>query len=150
MKVEIEDSVDQRRDAIERFVAVHRDVLAEQGAVVATYRHRGGRRLGPYYKLVCRISGRQVAVYLGVDDDLIGYVRERLAQLQQTRLQRVRLGAVRRVLRQHAKAARQRLDADLLPLGLYRNGHEIRGWRTASKCLIERPSASPPGTIPPD
>lgn len=145
--MEIGDSVDQRRDAIERFVAVHRDVLAEQGAVVATYRHRGGRRFGPYYKLVCRISGRQVAVYLGDDDDLIGRVRERLAQLQQTRAERVRLGTVRRILRQHSKAARQRLDGELRPLGLYRKGHEIRGWRTASRCLVEGPSASPPAIV---
>ncbi len=102
--MEIGDSVDQRRIAVERFFAVHHNILAEQGAVVTTYRNRGGRRLGPYYKLACRSNGRQVAVYLGVDDDLIGRVRERLAQLQQTRAERVRLGIVRRILRQHSKA----------------------------------------------
>ena len=145
--MEIRDSVDQRRIAVERFFAVHHNLLAEQGAVVTTYRHRGGRRLGPYYKLACRSNGRQVAVYLGVDDDLIGRVRELLAQLQQTRAERVRLGTVRRILRQHSKAARQQLDAELRPLGLYRKGYEIRGWRTASRCLVEGPSASPPTIV---
>jgi hypothetical protein len=121
--------VDQRRAAVEQFMADHRDELIRQGVLVATFRRRGDRILGPYHQLTCRRDGRQVAVYLGSDEALIGDVRERLARLQQSRSEEAKLHMVRRAVRSQARAARQQLDAELVKLGLYRKGHEIRGWR---------------------
>lgn len=144
--MENRNSVDQRRSAVGQFLARHHVALVRQGAVVATYRRRAGRTLGPYYRLTCRSGGRQVAVYLGGDQGLIGDVRERLASLQQARLQRTELLRVRRGLRSHAREARRRLDTELDQLGLYRQGHEIRGWRTASLGTFMPPSVSSPVT----
>jgi len=130
--MEIQALVDQQHAAIERFLSEHGEALARQGAVVATYRQRGGRRYGPYYRLTYRIDGRQRAVYLGTDADLVRHVRERLTQLHHVRREQVQIAPLRRALRQQAKVARQQLDRELQVIGLFRKGHDIRGWRTAA------------------
>lgn len=145
--MENQDSVDQRRAAVECFFVAHSDVLAEQGSVVATYRRRGDRKLGPYHKLACRIEQRQVAIYLGTDADFIDQVRERLSRLQQARSERLRMSAVRRAFRRQARAVQRELDVELSTRGLFRKGHEIRGWRTAETRLATSQPASPTTAI---
>lgn len=125
--MEICDSVDQRRMKIERFFTEQLAALARQGAVVAGYRRRGGLRLGPYFKLTCRIGGRQTSVYLGADGALVQGVRQRLEELRRERSERLQLDRWRRELRRRAREARRHLDEQLRPLGLRRQGHEIRG-----------------------
>ncbi len=127
--MEICNSVDQRLAKVERFLAECREALARQGAVVAGYRRRGGRRLGPYFKLTCRIGGRQASVYLGADGELVRGVRQHLAELRHERYERLRLDRFRRTLRRHALEARRHLDDQLRLVGLRRQGHEIRGRR---------------------
>lgn len=129
--MEIGHFVDQRHAEVERFLAEHGEALRRQGSVVATYRHRDGRRLGPYHKLSCRIGQRQVAVYLGSDEDFVRNVRERLGRLQEATKLKRSMARVRKALRREARVARQKVDAELETLGLYRQGHEVRGWSTS-------------------
>ncbi|MBN8626595.1 MAG: hypothetical protein J0M17_13990, partial [Planctomycetes bacterium] len=109
--------VDQRRAAAEAFLARHGERLKRQGAVVATYRRRDDRRVGPYYRLVCRCEGRQISVYLGAAGPLVEEVRRRLADLQGARTAARRRWHVRRALRRQAAAVRRDFDAELRPLG---------------------------------
>lgn len=127
--MEICDSVDQRWTKIERFFTERLAALARQGTVVAGYRRRGGLRLGPYFKLTCRIGGRQTSVYLGADGALVQGVRQRLDALRRERSERLQLARLRQELQRHAREARRHLDEQLRTVGLRRQGHEIRGWR---------------------
>lgn len=130
--MEIDDFVDQRQAAVERFFLEYGEPLRRQGAIVASYRRRDGRRLGPYYKLACRVGKRQVAVYLGAADDFVREVRNRLAKLQEEKQLNKRIETVRIALRHQARVARRALDAELKQCGLHRQGNEVRGWRFAA------------------
>ena len=123
--------VDQRKMRVERFFTEHREAIIRRGVVVATYRHRNGRRFGPYFQLSCRLGKRQIAVYLGNDEELIRFAREKLSRLQQARRVKKQTERLRRRLRRQARLARLAVDAELKPLNLYRKGNEIRGWRFA-------------------
>lgn len=131
--MEIAAFVDQRRTKVEHFIAKHQVPLSRQGAVVATYRQRGERRLGPYYRLTCRVGRRQLAVYLGNDEQLLAEVREHLAEMQHARRLSTQLTVLRRALRREARVARQTLASELVHLGLHRQGNEVRGWRAAQQ-----------------
>ena len=128
--MEKHDSVDQRLNAVEQFFAEHTDRLVCQGTIVATFRQRGGRRLGPYYRLTCRDSEqRQVSVYLGVEGPVVTVTRQRLDQLQERRQQQRFWKNVRRGVHQKMKSARDQLAVELARHGLRTQGAEIRGWR---------------------
>lgn len=129
--MEIERFVDQRRMKVERFFAEHREAISRQGVVVPTYRFRDGRRRGPYYRLSCRVNRRQIAVYLGSDEELIRFARDELSRLQIGRRVRMQMAQVRQKLRRHARLARLSLDVQLKPLGLHRKGNEVRGWHSS-------------------
>jgi hypothetical protein len=109
------------------FLAAHAGLLARQGSVQPTWRRHRGRRLGPYYRLVYRDGGRQVAVYLGRDADLADAVRAELARLQAAR----RAGRLFARLVRAARAARREtirdVDRRLRARGLYLKGYELRG-----------------------
>ena len=47
---------------------VNARLFAAQGSVVATWRNRGSKRFGPYYRLAYRRHGRQRSIYLGPDE----------------------------------------------------------------------------------
>ena len=122
-------SVDQRRLAIDQFLAKHVQQLARQGAVVATWRRRDRRRAGPYHLLVCRDSnGRQRSVYLGADKALVSQTRECLSELQAQHRQQCCLRRVRRQVRRELADSRVGLDLELAKVGLVRKGAEVRGW----------------------
>ena len=63
------DPVDEKKTARfereEPYVLAHGARFAHQGAVVASWQTYRGRRLGPYYWLAFRDSGRQRSIYLG-------------------------------------------------------------------------------------
>lgn len=146
--MEICDSVDQRLGKVEQFLTEHGEVLACQGAVVAGYRGRAGLRLGPYFKLTCRIGGRQTSVYLGADGALVHGVRQRLEELRRKRSERLQLARLRRELRRRAREARRHLDEQLRSVGLRRQGHEIRGWRRSTpKSTMPRTDGVPSATV---
>ncbi len=127
------DPVDQRLaarlEAIARQVLARRAEFARQGAVVATWRWRGGRRLGPYYRLAYREHGRQRSIYLGRSEGLAEKVRWLLADVQAP------LRRHRAWLRTRARLAAQlrrqkaRWREALRSWGLYTKGCAVRGWR---------------------
>ncbi len=129
MNVEKRDFVDQHLRRIEAFFAEYARLLAAQGTIVRTYRARGKRRYGPYYRLTVRDDhGVQKSLHLGQDPVLLEHVRKRLAELRGPLKQRRLLARITRELRQQHRIEKQKLDAELLKVGLYRKGNEIRGW----------------------
>ncbi|MHB1033729.1 MAG: hypothetical protein ACYC35_12830 [Pirellulales bacterium] len=96
------DQLDQRFDDVRNHVLARRALFALQGTVVATWRTRGGRRAGPYYRLAYREAGRQQSIYLGRSARLADQVRVLLAELQAS----VRARNLFRRLKAHARAGR--------------------------------------------
>ena len=142
--MEKRNSVDQRQLAVGTFLAAHAASLARGGAIVRTWRRRGGRRLGPYHLLVCRdAAGRQRSVYLGPSGPIVDEARQALEQIQAPRRQRREIEGVRQALRRELAISRIELDAELAKIGLNRQGSEIRGWSrgaTAARAANGRPS----------
>jgi hypothetical protein len=122
-----------RSEAVARLMSDNAALLTKQGAVVAAWRWRGGRRLGPYYSIHFRDAlGRQRAIYLGPEGELVVAARRALVELQTPRRLKRRLAEARRALAREAAAARREMDDGLQRLGLRRQGHEIRGWSRRS------------------
>jgi hypothetical protein len=130
-----------------------RDALARQGSIQATYRTRGDRRYGPFYRLIWRRGGRQRTHYLGRAGLVVDQASTRLRMLQKPR--RRELAARRR-----ARAVRRRMRHDLREIDrllrkqglLQRKGSELRGWRQARNRLrrtderADLPREKPPAT----
>ena len=118
----------QRANRVDQFFAQHQANLARQGAVVSSWRVRGGRRAGPFFRLECRLpSGTKIAVYLGSAGPLVTAVRTRLAELRHPVRQSRQLAKVHRHLRRDARAARVNSAPELAKSGMYWKGSEIRG-----------------------
>ena len=89
------------------FINNNAQTFARGGSVVATYRSRGTKRYGPYYRVAYRIAGRQCSLYLGRCKQLADSARELLAKLQHPRdfyrlckrANRQRRATLRRVIR---------------------------------------------------
>ena len=108
----------------------HAEELAHQGVVVASFRRRGGRVVGPYYRLTFRDGRRQRSLYLGNDVELVAEVRAALREIQTPWQER-------RAVRQHKKTIRKalaqckvELRRELRRRGLRLQGYEVRGWQT--------------------
>lgn len=127
--MEKQELVAQRRITVARFISEHANDLVWQGSIINSYRLRQGRRLGPYFKLVCRRDGRQRSVYLGNDAVFREEVSLQLERLQAPVLRGRALEALSQTVRAQARLAGRMLDRELAKHGLVRQGHEIRGWR---------------------
>jgi hypothetical protein len=142
--MEKRNSVDQRRLAVGTFLAAHAANIARQGTIVQSWRRRGRRRLGPYYRLACRdAAGRQRSVYLGPSGPMVDEARDALRRLQSPRRQRREIEGARRALWRELAMSRSELDAELAKVGLKRKGSEIRGWSrgaAAGRAANSRPS----------
>jgi hypothetical protein len=121
-------------------LAARPDLFSRQGSVVASWRRRGTRTYGPYYRLAYRDAGRQKSIYLGCEDaapaarpapSLVQEVRRRLALLQTPRRRCRVLDRLRRHISAALRIQKIRLNIQLRPLGLHLKGFEVRGWRTA-------------------
>jgi hypothetical protein len=138
-----------RKDAVLRFIETFRPLLAEQGSVVAGWRHGGGKKSGPYYRLTCRdAGGKQRSAYLGCDSDLVAQIRRILAALQKRRQQARELGRAGPALRRALRASRRDLDEELAVVGLSRIGSEIRGWKNLAPAIQPALHLSPPPVDP--
>jgi len=104
-------------------------LFARQGRVVATWRRRGPRKLGPYYELRFRQSGRCRGIYLGRDGPRVQQVRDLLDQLQQPRRRLRHYRQFRRRVRAAIGTHKTHLDTRLQSVGLRLQGFEVRGWR---------------------
>jgi hypothetical protein len=121
-------TLDRVREAIRQREAI----MARQGTVVASWRTRQGRKVGPYYRLAWREDGRQKSLYLGPSEELAQAVRQMLADLQRPlRVDRAFLAARKQgwaALRAHKIV----LARELARYGLYLHGWEVRGWRNTT------------------
>ncbi|MHB1037654.1 MAG: hypothetical protein ACYC35_24340 [Pirellulales bacterium] len=110
-------------DTIRAHILDRRELFARQGSVVATWRTRGGRRCGPYYRLAYREAGRQKSLYLGPSASLADQVRGLLAELQQP----LRYGRLLDRLAAQARASLRQANAELNrvlgSIGYYLKGH---------------------------
>jgi hypothetical protein len=103
-------------------------LLATQGAVVASWRKRGGSLAGPYYKVSFRENGALRSIYLGRDEHLAAAVRRYLADLQQPLI----LRRLRRQIRRSLRIEKHRLEKILHTYGYYMKGFEIRKQNTGA------------------
>ena len=111
----------------ERMLAV-KDVLARSGSIVESWRQRGERRFGPYFKVIYRIDGRQCAIYLGRCAALADKVRGLLAELKAPRLAARQLADMRRAAKAAWRQVRAHVNETLRPAGMYLDGYLLRGW----------------------
>jgi hypothetical protein len=120
--------VDQRRRRLEQFFRDFANELSRQGAVVATYRQRSDRRIGPYFRVAVRDQhGHQRSLYLGANSALVQEAREKLQGLQQgQRLRRI-FRRARTVVRREARLQRASDNTELAKHGLRFKGRELRG-----------------------
>ena len=124
-------SDDPLLDRLEQVVAIMARnpwLFREQGAVVPTWRYTAKRKLGPYYELRYRESGRQRVIYLGRSKELAEMMTEVLRRWQLTHKQELLLRQTRsqvaKALRRQKLALEQQLQ---LELGLSLQGYEVRG-----------------------
>jgi muconolactone delta-isomerase len=121
-----------RLDRVRKEIRQREAIMARQGTVVATWRTRHGRKVGPYYRLAWREDGRQKSLYLGGSTELAQAVRQILAELQRPlRVDRAFLAARKQgwaALRAHKIV----LARELARYGLYLHGWEVRGWRNTT------------------
>jgi hypothetical protein len=117
------------------------------GAVVATWHHYRGHKLGPYYNFRYREEGRVRQVYLGREGPQVQAVRDRVTELHQAlaryRLYQREAKRAGRQIRAHRAEAKRRLAA----VGLSLQGLEIRGWR-ARRSPKPGERAAPPRSAP--
>ena len=140
----------QRQARIDDFFTRNGTALARQGSVVASWRWKDGRRLGPFFRLDVRDErGRKAALYLGRESPLVADVRARLAQLQRRRRQRQQFARNYRIRRLDLRAAHQNLADELQKVGLRLQGSEVRGLaarKLAARKHVLAETASPENT----
>lgn len=112
-----------------RLIAARPDLFTRQGNVAASYRRRGAKMFGPYYRLSYRQNGRQCSVYLSVAGPLVKRVRQALSALQLPLDQRRTLNRLRQSILVSLRVQKLRVNTLLHPFGLRLKGFEVRGWR---------------------
>ncbi|MBN2581188.1 MAG: hypothetical protein JXB10_19560 [Pirellulales bacterium] len=106
-----------------------RQVLARQGAIVASWRTYNGRKLGPYYRLAYRAEGRQCSLYLGKSSRLVRQARRLLEKIQKTTKTQRMFRNAQRVFQKYMRRHQARFRIQLLQVGLQLRGYAVRGWR---------------------
>jgi Protein of unknown function (DUF1678) len=102
------------------------EALARQGFLEGAYRFRGGRRLGPYFRLRWRRGTQQKTLYIGKDLNLAGQVQNALEELQRPgqlihQVQRLLKAARRRI-----KKVKAALEPRLAEHGQHFHGYTAR------------------------
>ena len=128
-QLENRQSADQHPHPALALFAARPELFARQGSVVASWRRRGTKTYGPYYRLIYREEGRQRSLYLGGAGGLVEEVRGRLLALQAPLRSRRAMGRVRRHAAAAMRASKAQLNLQLRPWGLRLQGFEVRGWR---------------------
>jgi hypothetical protein len=131
-------SADQHVHPALALLAARPDLFARQGSVVASWRRRGTRTYGPYYRLIYREASRQRSIYLGRAGGLVEEVRGRLRALQAPLHSRRASKRAGRHAAALMRASKARLNLQLRPWGLRLQGFEVRGWRTSPIWAVVR------------
>jgi hypothetical protein len=111
-----------------RWIREHRRQFARSGSVVATWRTRNGRRVGPYYRVEWREHGRRRSRYLGANAEAAQKTRALLAELQLPRDRQRANGKLRAEARRELRRSKAMLALRLRACGLWLKGFEFRGW----------------------
>lgn len=128
-------STTQHVDPEDRFshvagqIVSRRELFARCGTVLAKFRLRAGRRVGPYYYVSFRDAGRHRSIYLGKCPELAEKVRALLAEIQEPQRRRREARRRRRRLVAELRVQKARWQQDLRARGLYTRGYAVRGWR---------------------
>ena len=101
-------------------------LFRRQGAVVATWRKRDGRTLGPYYRLMYRQRGRRHSIYLGRSAALAREVRTLLDSLQRTAREDREWERLRRAVKEALRARKAEWGQELAKHGFWLKGYEVR------------------------
>jgi hypothetical protein len=120
---------DDRFSHIAGQILARRDLFARCGTVLAKFRRRAGRRVGPYYYVSYRDGGRHRSIYLGKCPELAEKVRALLAEIQEPERRRRQARRRRRQLVSELRAQKARWHQDLRARGLYTRGYVVHGWR---------------------
>ena len=138
-----------RLERVEAQVLAHPALFAAQGSVVATWRVYRGRRLGPYFRVSYRESGRQRSIYLGRCEELARRVRALLARLQRPRRQRRLFARLKAQARSSLRRCKARLKEELAVWGIQLKGFEFRGARKGlARYVKARQRGLPPPAAP--
>ena len=128
--MEISRVVDQRRHRVFAFMETHAAALAQQGVIVASFRRRGSRVVGPYYRLTLRQGQVQQSVYLGADAEFVAEIRTALQKIQKPQQERRALRRQKKRIRKALAQCKAELRRELGRRGLRLQGYEVRGWQT--------------------
>jgi hypothetical protein len=125
------DQLDDRNHPAIVLVDARPEFFARHGSISATWRRRGQKTFGPYYRLSYRDGPRQAAIYLGREGPLVALVRQRLDRLRAPYRKTRLFDQIERETRRALRANNARLKVLLAPYGLRLKGMEVRGWRTS-------------------
>ncbi len=106
--------------------------LARQGFLAADYCWKGGRRLGPYYKLRWRRDGRQCVRYVGGDPDRVERISAALENLQRPLHLARCLAQLMKEARRRLRSAKHVLAPCVANRGLRYHGYTARRPRTST------------------
>jgi hypothetical protein len=121
--------------------------------VTATWRLRGGKRFGPYYRLIYRKERRLRSIYLGCSEKLVGEVRALLAALHATLHDERAWRGIRRRARIALRKQKAAWGAELAKYGFELKGYEVRrhhaGWQGVVRATPHKTrSAQVTGDVP--
>ena len=116
-----------RFERVRLYIKLHLRQFVTQGSVIAGWRQSGGRRLGPYYRLIHRRDGRQQTFYLGKSEWLAEEVRKLLAIVRRPLREARALKRLQASARASLRKAKAELRVQLARFGLLLKGFEIRG-----------------------
>jgi hypothetical protein len=118
-----------RFERVRAQVLAHPALFANQGFVAATWRTYRGRRLGPYFRVSYRESGRQRSIYLGRSEELADRVRRLLADVQRRRRKRRLFAKLEAEVRASLRRHKARFKEYLAQWDIRLKGWEFRGAR---------------------
>jgi hypothetical protein len=129
MSKTVDQKLVKRRDVLLAKIREAAPALAATGSIVETWRTYQGRRLGPYYRLAYRESGRQKTIYVGKDAELVAAARSLLEELHVNERIRRTMERQQLAVRAGLRAAKAAWAQELQKSGLTLKGYEVRGWR---------------------
>ena len=99
-KLEIQDLVDQQAHPALVLLAARPELFAQQGSISTSWRRRGAKTYGPYYRLRYRDGSRSCSLYLGRGGPVVDRVRHALHALQSPLRRRRAFAQLRRQVRE--------------------------------------------------
>lgn len=129
----ISKSVDQktlaRFESLRTQILERKELIAQGGSLIETWRNHQGKRLGPYYQVAFRENRVLHTLYIGRDEQLATMVSALIDELKTP----LREDRILRQLRAAAKAGLRRAlaeaDALAVPLGYRRRGYSFHKQR---------------------